>query len=733
MNSRMLPFETAAPALRRHARHAGAPDRVDVRDLAGLIWRRRRVVLGSMAAGLILALAAAFVMTPKYEAVSKVMLDSRVPQMTSPTQVVQDPALNDQVVNSSVTVIESNVLIGRAIDRIGMDKLAAMDPANRPPGLVDRAKAWVEGLLPKAPAGPSLLSPEQAMRERLSWEIVKNLKVTREDQSNVLDISVWNRDRVLATQLSNALAAEFIQSQVAARQAQAGEATKGLEDRLSVMKADVEKAEDAVDNYRAAHLITDGGTLDAATQQLGQLNNQLVLARADRIQAEAAYNRLADVVAKQGLAGVGQLVSSPVLDQLNGQLMDLQRQDGIWVAQGYPPTHPERMRLATEIKGVQGDIAAEVQKIVEQKKSDLATATLREQTMQQSIAAMEARVVELSQSTIGLRQLQRVADSARQAYDGLLTRVNDSRTEAQMQQPDAQLIEQATYPSVPASPRTMLMAAVGGLLGLAIGFGAVLFQELTAPSFAHAADLEEATGLPVLAAIPEGDWRSPLGAWQELAAKPYGLYAERIRHLRTALLAREGMAEPRALLLASSVPDEGKTTTALSLARMAALAGRRVVLVDGDLRRASLSQTFGWDMPHDFADFIANTCSLGEAIHRDPALGFDVLAARRPRPDAADELSTAWLEPMIASLKGAYDLVLVDAPAALAVADALVLAQAVDECLYLVRWRSTPRQGVAKGLAQFAEAGLAVSGLVLTQVDPKTGADVYAGDYDYSS
>jgi succinoglycan biosynthesis transport protein ExoP len=181
------------------------------------------------------------------------------------------------------------------------------------------------------------------------------------------------------------------------------------------------------------------------------------------------------------------------------------------------------------------------------------------------------------------------------------------------------------------------------------------------------------------------------------------------------------------------VPDEGKTTTALALARMAALAGRRVILVDGDLRRTSLSQTFGWSFDRDFADFIANESSLGKAIHHDSALGFDVLAAARPRPDAADELSAEWLEPMITSLKAAYDLVLVDAPASLAVADALVLAQAVDECLYLVRWRETPRQAVAKGLAQLAEAGAMVSGLVLTQVDPRTGSDVYAGDYDYSS
>lgn len=731
MNSRLLPFETAAVAVRRRLRPADAPDRVDVRDLFALIWRKRRFVLGGVGLGLALALIAAMLMTPKYGAVSKIMIEARVPQAASSQQVVQDLAVNDQAVNSVVSVITSNVLIGKALDEIGLNNLDAMDPASRPPSLIGRVIAGLKSLIPSGPKGVSLMTPEEAKKERLIWEVTKNLTVTRELQANVIDIAVANPDRVLAAKLANALANEFILSQVQSRRDTAIDATKWLQDRLDETKVEVEQSDAAVDKYRAAHLMADGGTLDAATQQLGQLNGQLVLARADRIAAEAAYNRLEDVIAKGGMSAVSQIVSSPALDALNAQVMDLQRQDAVWAA-NYGPTHPERVRLATEIKGVQGDIAAEVQKIVGQKKSDLATAKLREDTMQASIAQMEARVVDLSQSTIGLRQLERIADSARKGYDDLLSRLNETRTEQQMQQPDSRLIERATVSSVPSSPRTVLMAVIGGMVGLVLGFAIVFFQEMTSSTFSRASELELETGLPVLAAIPDGHWNSPLGAWSELSKRPYGAYAERIRHLRTALMVKDGRAMSRAVLIASSVPGEGKTTTTLALARMAALAGKRVLVIDGDLRRSTLSQTFGWRMAKDFADFIANTCSLSEAILHDEKLGFDVLAASRPRPDAADELSVNWLEPMMTSLKQAYDLVLVDAPAALAVADALVLAQAVDESLYLVRWRSTERQGVAKGLSQFAEAGVPVSGLVLTLVDPKTGPDVYAGNYDYS-
>ncbi len=732
MNSRLLPFETAAAAARRRLPlPSDVPDRVDVRDLFALIWRKRRIIFAATGAGLVLALAASVLMTPLYASVSKVMIESRVPQLARSQQVVQDLAVNDQAVNSVVSVITSNVLIGKAIDEIGLPALDGLDPANAPPSLMARVSGAIRSIFPSPPAGPSLMTPEEAKRQRLTAVIQKNLKVTRELQANVIDIQMALPDRVLSARIANALANEFIASQVNTRRDTAGNATRWLEQRLAETRSQVEQAEAAVDRYRAAHLLSDGGTLDGATQQLGELNNQLVIAHADRVTAEAAYNRLQEVIAKTGMTGVRDIVTSPTLDALNSQLMDLQRQDAIWAA-NYGPQHPERVRLAGEIKGVQDDIAREVQKIVEQKKSDMATATLRETTMRQSIAAMEQRVVELSQSNIGLGQLQRVAESARAAYNDLLSRLNETRTEQQLQSPDSLLIERATVSRLPSSPKPLLMAAVGGMLGLVLGFGVVFFQEMTSASFTRAVELERETGLPVLAALPQGEWTSPLGAWSELSRRPYGLYAERIRHLRTALLMKDGRGEARAILLASSVPDESKTTTTLALARMAALAGRKVLVVDGDLRRSTLSQTFGWTMTHDFADFIANGCSLSEAILRDERLGFDVLACARPRPDAADQLSETWLAPMIASLKQAYDLVLVDAPATLAVADALVLAQAVDESLYLVRWRSTERGYVAKGLSQFAEAGVPVSGLVLTLVDPKTGADVHAGDYDYS-
>ncbi|WP_158243148.1 GumC family protein [Acidimangrovimonas sediminis] len=716
------------------------PDRVDVRELLRMLWRRRRVAIAGLLIGAVLAFGATRLMTPTYTGLAKVMLETRQAQVTGQaqsSQPQQDLQLNDQVVLSEVAVLQSNVLVQNAIRAIGMDRLSSMDPANHAPSPISRAISAVKGLLGKGGSdkpipGAPVLTPEQMKMQRLVWAIDKQLSVSREGQSYVLDIAISNPDPVLAQLLANTLADQYIKLQVAGRTASAQNATRFLSDRVKELQNQVAQAEAKVEKFRAENLLVDGGTLDAARQQLGQLNNQLVTARADQIAAQARYDRIQQVVKSQGLQAVTSIVTSTTLDSLTSKLMDLQRQDAIW-AQHYGPEHPERVRLAAEIKGVQHDLNEEVQKLIAQRKNDADIASIRETSLEKSIKTMEARVVSLSKSTIGLRALERQASAAQSAYQQLLSRLTDTQTQEQMQRPDARIIQQAEFTTSPSSPRTKLLVIMGGFLGLLFGTGLIFFLELTGSAFRSLPDLEQETGLPVMAAIPEGGWKSPLGAWRELAQNPYGLYAERIRHLRTALLTQGGRDGSRSVMLASSTPGEGKTTTVLALARMASLAGKKVIVVDCDLRRSMLYKLFGWQDERDFASFIANDCGLGEAIHHDEDLGFDVLAAARGRPDVADELAAEWLEPMFETLKRKYDLVLVDAPAMLAVSDALVIGQAVDASLYLVRWNATARQAVAKGLGDCEEAGLHMAGTVFTRVDPRMSPDVYAHGYEYSA
>jgi len=707
-------------------------DRVDLRDLGRKIWRRRWVILGMTVLCAALAGLAVMRVTPLYTATAKVMLDPRQVRIVTSKAVVSNVDVSAQAVNSEVTVLDSNVLIEKVVNKVGFEGLQILDTGQRRSSL-----SMLKGLLglgktagPVAP-GPKVLRAQKV--ERLVFAIRKATTVRRVAKSFVIAITVKTPKPELSATLAGDIASTYIDSQLGGRRNAARQTAIWIEDRIAALKIGLQKAEAAVDKYRSSALILDGASLKTASQQLVELNSRLAVDRANYTAAKARYDQLANVVKNRGVQAALTLVSSPILATLAQKRVDLVHQDAVWGAR-YGPEHPTRKRLAREIRQLDTDIAQEVQKQIDTRRNAVATAKILVTSMAASIKQMEQRIITISGNAIGLRDLEQKVTASRRDYQDMLSRLSQTRSQQQLQKPDARIIERATIPGAPASPRPKLMIAMGGMAGLALGLGLAFFLELTTTTFRSAAEVEQDTGLPVLAAIPFGAWSTPLAAYQELERNPTGIFAERIRHLRTAILRNAGLGEDqrgRSILLTSSAPMEGKTTTTLALAKMAALAGKSVIVIDCDLRRSSLQKAFQWDMAFDLGDFIHDKCALGDAIHADPALDFDVLAAARPLPEAADDLSESWLEPMLATLTKYYDLVLLDTPPVLAVSDALVLSQVVDRSIYLVRWDGTARAAVAKGLASFAEMGAAPMGAVLTMVPVREEPMRYAREYAY--
>jgi len=728
MYNRMPPRGSGSFPVGGHGFNAEDVDRVDLRDLFAKIWVRRKVVLGCFLVGCLLAGVAVSQVTPLYSSLSKVMLDPRKGRILMTEAVVSDLDVSQQVVNSEVAVLSSNVLIESVIKDLGFERLALLNAAGHP-SLTTSIKNLV-GLGYKKPDAVTGAAEIARKTEGLVSAIRKSLTVWREGESYVISIRVETPDPKLSALLAGSIADQYINNQLTGRQDAVEKASTWIEDRVAELRSDVEKAEKEAEKYRSTSLILNGSSLENASAQLFEMNNRLALAKADRATAQARYNQLLTVINADGMNAAATIVTSPMLEALNEQRIALMHKDAVW-AERYDATHPTRKNLANEINSVDADIANEIEKQVEVKKNEVATADILVTSMAQSLKEMEQQVIEISSNAVGLKELERKVAVSQQAYEDLLTRLTQTQSQEQLQRADAKLVERATIPGAPSSPRPKLVVAMGGLTGAAIGLALAFFMELSGTTFRTEAEIEAETGLPVLAMIPAGDWKSPRAAYRELERTPHGVYAERIRHLRTALLTPQKKDGGRSILLTSSVPMEGKTTTTLALAKMAALAGKSVIVVDCDLRRSSLQRTFGWEMEWDLADFIHDECSLGDAVYTDPRLGFDVLASTDPLPKAADELSEKWLKPMLAMLTRFYDVVLLDAPPTLAVSDALVLSQVVDTTIYLVRWDETPRSAVLKGLASFDEFNSGPSGIVMTMVDPKHSAMSYAEEYAY--
>ena len=704
MNSGVLKPDTLRLSSRVYQpQDLGDADAIELRALGGVFRKRWKLLFGAATISAIIAFLLVSLMPPTYKAQAKLILDPRKAQIITDGEVVADLDPSLQIMNGEIAILQSNLLLGDVVRTLGPGRLIEIDPNA---GKIDVPTATrIEGLIAV---------------------IRKDLRVFGEGDSYVIVVEYSAEDRLLAMDMTNAVVNRYLALQVDGRQETIGQATIWLADRLRSPEMEVAAKEERIATMRTESLLENGGAVENAAQQVTTLNNQLVIASAERLTAEAQVQLLDRLLEENNVEEALAVVSSAAIDSLRNQAFELRQQDAFW-AETVGPEHPRRAPILADLQRIDREIAVEVFNVRELRRSEAEVARFRELSLQESIVQMEERVLQISRGEIGLRQLEREAAASRQTYEALLARLTETRTQQRLQEADAKLIEEATLPGAPSAPKPKMMALLAGSVAVALAAISVFLGERTATTFRTKREVQKETGLPVITTLPLGKWNSLKGAIKYLRKNPYSVYAESLRQLRTNILMRDETQISESLMILSSAPGEGKTMTTVALAEMAAKIGRSVIVVDCDLRRSTMNRAFGWRMDYDIADFIEGTCSLDEAIHSPTELPFDVLCGAGPRPDVAEELSTLWLKPMVEELKSIYDFVIIDGPALLAVADAIIIARAADTRLYLIEHDKTERSAVRDGLSMLYEMSMGIDGVILNKA-PESQQGYYAYD-----
>jgi capsular exopolysaccharide synthesis family protein len=253
--------------------------------------------------------------------------------------------------------------------------------------------------------------------------------------------------------------------------------------------------------------------------------------------------------------------------------------------------------------------------------------------------------------------------------------------------------------------------------------------------FRTTTQVERLLGVPVLTTLPE----IPGGSKTKEAAdrvidKPLSSFAESVRGLRMGLVMSNVDAKPKVVLVTSSVPDEGKTTVAVSLARLAAKAGEKVILVDCDLRRPSIANTLALpEGTKGVIDVLTGDAKLEDCVIQDPRSSAHVLGATKGAASPPDLLGSVAMSRLIEGLKGFYDLVVIDSAPLLPVNDTKIVAQLVDAVVFVVRWEKTPRDAVVMGARHLMDANAPVAGVVLSRADIERYKYYSYGYQDYYS
>lgn len=722
---------------------------IELREMLRKLWRRRRLIIGTVVTLTVLALIVTLQLTPRYTATASVMLEPRTSRVVDVEAVLSGLPPDTETINSEIQVLRSRQLARRVVERLNLDEDPEFNAALRKPSLWSRIGRFdFRGMLPGglsggdanstgarlAVSGKAAVSDEtkEIQAAGVVDAFLDSLVVSAVQRSWVIEISIDSAVPRKSERIANTVADLYIVEQLEAKFEATKVATEWLGDRLTKLRGQLEISERAVERYRnQAGMVEGRNSVSVAMQQLSEINTQLVLARSGSAEATARLRQVERLLAKKGdVSSVGRVLSSALVQRLVEQESGLNRQLAEMSTE-FGPKHPRMINMKAEVRDLRRKIGTEVNKIVVSLRNEVEVAKAREASLADTLSGIEDRMGVLNQSQVQLRALERDSEANRALYGTFLARFKEMSGQNELQSPDARIISRASIPIIQSAPRVKLIVGLAFVFSLIIGISLVFVVEQLDTGYRSMEQIEQLAEVAALGLVPMVKTKKGESVARLILDQPISSYAESIRNLFVGLMLSNVDRPPKIVLVTSSMPDEGKSSIALSLARTVALSGRKVVVVDCDLRRPSMHVALGLQRTPGLVELLAKRATLDEAVQKDEASGADLITAGEQVSNTIDLVSSEQLKRLLANLGQTYDLVILDSPPILAVTDARVLSSAADKTIFVVRWEKTKREAVALGLRQVEMSGGSIAGVVLSKVDVRKHAGYSFADSGY--
>jgi len=731
-------------------RSAQMKDQISIAQFVAILRRRKGLILTTSIVLTILGTALTFAMTPKFTASSDVFLDvpkTNVAKVTDTRGAGGAPAVNDAAtMRSEVEVIANPELLKRVIADLGL----LADPHFRP--YLDRKTRIKRFLAEMLPAkAMNFMFPGEDLSKLISDEpkqptMTEAVQRLRQDlgiyndqgRSYVIRVSYTSDDPVLAARIVNALTLQYVTAQLQAKYQKIEQMNDWLEVKIADLKRRLETSEEAVQAYREAnHLLIlpaggmpTGGSI--ANQQLTDLNTQLALAHAESAQKHGALRQFQSTL-KEGIdraTKLPEVMASQTISLLKLQEADADRRLADLQAQ-FGDKYPTVIRAKQERAALEARLGAEIQKITGTMAAEAQAADFRLERLRAELAKSATNVQRNNQAEVKLQELQREAHANRTLYEAMLNRYKETSVSQDIQQPDATIIAKADVPIRPSFPQKSLFIFMAALASPCLGAALALVAERLDNSFRTGAQIEEHTGVQGVGMLPTLSGKARNG----LARSPYSPFSESIRTIRSVIHLPNLERPPRLILVTSAAPAEGKSTTALALARASAQAGVSTLLLDCDWRRPSLHSIMGMRNDVSLLDMFQGRAAVEDLIQIDSETGVAFIAGRQEIHNPNDLLGGRDMKLFLSHALTQFEFIVLDSPPVMAASDAVILSRLVDATLFVVRWGTTPRQVVINAIRILQKADARFVGTVISRVNVRQHRRYDFGDqvhyYDY--
>ena len=576
-------------------------------------------------------------------------------------------------------------------------------------------------------------------QEDVLQRLKRNLEIARLPRSRIIEVRYSSSDPRLAASVVNTLINLYLETNFRNQFQATTHTSQWLSGQLDELKNKVESSQAALVDYQKQYgIVGFDDKQNIVTSKLDDLNKDLTAAQADRIQKEANY-RMAESGSPELIAG-----SDPnsLMQKLRAQQSDLRNQYALATA-SLGAAHPKVIELNSQMKQLDDTIAAEIQKIAARSRTEYEAAKRREDMLHGALEAQKTQANALNQSAIEYNMLKREYESNRQLYDDLLQKYKEASISAGLRADNIRVVDDARVPERPVRPNVPRNLGIGFLMsliaGVALAFGLdKLSERQMQDRICTPQQIQEISGLDPFGYIPaapesprkrlassangNGAFPVALSAY----SRPRSQMAEAYRALRTSILLSGLDSESKVILVTSALPEEGKTTTSMNLATVLAQNGRRVLLVDTDLRRPGLHKILGIkDCSIGLGRALTGEKSLNESIVATPQKGLYVMPAGPCPANPAEMLSSPAMEELNVCWREQFDHIVLDSPPVLAVTDPVLLTALADSVLLVVRVNTTPIQALVAARDQLLKGKPRRIAVVVNAIDSSSSRNSY--------
>jgi capsular exopolysaccharide synthesis family protein len=549
-----------------------------------------------------------------------------------------------------------------------------------------------------------------------------------ETRSGVLRVLVTTHDPDLSADIANSVVRQFLDFKRQEKFAAMQRAHDWFQEQMRELTDQVRTAEQEVEKYRQQHGLQEESPsevagvprtatvnrqqLDAASRQLVDFSRERARREAQLVQAQAALRGEVPV------RTLPEVLISPVIAQLLNQTATVAaREAQLGDSQG--ANNPELASVRAQVRKLQHRTEQEMANVATSLTTEVKAARAQEAALQQRLEQLRDAVSTENSAQVGLQALQTQARAKRSIYESFLTRATQLANVAGIQEPDATLVSSARPSLSPSSPRVMRVLALAAVLSIVLGVALACLIERLRRGFSSPEQLEGALRLPLIALLPKvsgGGRRRPRKGRGTIA---FAASLDRLRGQMRAL----GEGRPKLIMITSALPKEGKSIFAAGLASNAAAAGWRVLLMECDLGCPSLAAQFGLSPGPGLQDVLrGNMLGSNGGVIREAEPRLHVMPAGSAGGDPQELLASDRMTQLLTAVRTHYDLVILDTPPVLPVADALVLARRADATLMVVQWETTARTAAEDALRLLHESRAYVMGAVMTRANLRIAA-----------